>query len=182
MIADVESVFQKHIKDFSFKSAMERTVTKISHTGSNFKRYEIELEKESSGTKALLQLLGPVFTKLKSGGVLIVDELNVALHPLVSQELIKLFSNPSTNPGRAQLIFTTHDTSMLTAGLLRRDQIWFVEKDREGSTNLYALSSIKIRKSDNFEKGYIEGRFGAIPMFGLEVMAYQKIGETAGDI
>jgi AAA15 family ATPase/GTPase len=183
MFGEFEQFIQKHIEIDSsvFKTAMERTEATISHAGANSKKYEIEIEKESSGTKALFQLLGPVFTKLERGGVLIVDELNVALHPLVSQELIKLFSNPQTNPGQAQLIFTTHDTSILTAGLLRRDQIWFVEKDSEGSTVLYALSSIKIRKSDNFEKGYIEGRFGAIPMFGLGLMDWKKIGVYADE-
>ncbi|MGR4042511.1 AAA family ATPase [Pseudomonas sp. 910_21] len=178
LIQEFEHLFSKHtdINGLDFEGSLSTVETEIAHAGSNFKSYPIKLQDESSGTKALLQLLGPVFTRLQIGGILVVDELNIALHPLVSHELIRLFSNPDTNPGGAQLIFTTHDTSMLTAGLLRRDQIWFVEKDRVGCTYLYALSSIKIRPSDNFEKGYIEGRFGAIPMFGLGENDYQKIG------
>ena len=91
---------------------------------------------------------------------------NSALHPLVSRELIRLFSSPATNPSRAQLIFTTHDTNLLSGGLLRRDQIWFTEKGPIGATHLYALSDIKIRANDNLERGYLMGRFGAIPFVG----------------
>lgn len=178
LIQEFENIFSKHdeLKDINFEDSISTTRTEITHFGHENKTYPINLSNESSGTKALLQLLGPIFTRLQLGGVLIVDELNIALHPLVSHELIKLFSDPTTNPGQAQLIFTTHDTSMLTTGLLRRDQIWFVEKDSIGSTCLYALSSIKIRQTDNYEKGYIDGRFGAIPMFGLSEHDYQKIG------
>ena len=178
LIQEFETIFSKHseFKDLSIGDTLSSTETEIFHSGENSQPYPIKLEGESSGTKALLQLLGPVLRRLQFGGVLVVDELNIALHPLVSHEIIKLFSDPKTNPGGAQLIFTTHDTSMLTTGLLRRDQIWFVEKDTDGSTCIYALSSIKIRRSDDFEKGYIEGRFGAIPMFGLGEHEYQKIG------
>ncbi|WP_082429615.1 AAA family ATPase [Pseudomonas congelans] len=175
LIQEFENIFTKHFSDFSFPESYETNEAKILHYGEYAKYYPIALEYESSGTKALLQILGPVFTKLENGGTLIVDELNIALHPLVSHELIKLFSSPETNPGRAQLIFTTHDTNILTSGLLRRDQIWFVEKDGTGSTCLYPLSSIKIRQNDNFEKGYIEGRFGAIPMFGLNKYNYKNL-------
>ena len=118
----------------------------------------------------MLQLLGPVFDRLSEGGVLIVDELNVALHPLISRELVGLFSKPETNPGRAQLIFSTHDTNILTSGLMRRDQIWFAEKDQFGATSIYSLSSIKVRSTDNWERGYITGRFGAIPFLGAHLL------------
>lgn len=178
---EFEQIFNKHFdgNKLSFDDQYEKTDAELSHTGVNGNSFPIKLKDESAGTKALLQLLGPVFTKLSLGGILVVDELNVSLHPLVSRELIKLFSSPQTNPGKAQLIFTTHDTSMLVTGLLRRDQIWFVEKNHTGSTSLYSLSSIKIRGSDNFEKGYIEGRFGAIPLFGILEKDYMKIGQVS---
>lgn len=182
MIQEFEQFISKHAStDIKFDEFLEKTEAKIFHTGKDGKNYPIKLESESSGTKALLQLLGPVFDKLRNGGMLIVDELNIALHPLVTKELISLFSRPDTNPGHAQLIFTTHDTSMLTTGLLRRDQVWFVEKDKTGCTSLYSLSSIKSRSNDNFEKGYIDGRFGAVPMFGMSESDYKKIGMISGD-
>jgi AAA15 family ATPase/GTPase len=179
MIQEFEQFVSKHITASSvvFDDVLEKTEAKIFHTGKDGKTYPIKLDQESAGTKALLQLLGPVFDKLRNGGILIVDELNIALHPLVTKELISLFSDPKTNPGQAQLIFSTHDTSMLATGLLRRDQVWFVEKDQTGSTSLYSLSSIKSRSNDNFEKGYIDGRFGAIPLFGTCETTYKEIFE-----
>lgn len=179
MIQEFEQFISKHTStaDVNFDELLEKTEAKIFHTGKNGKTYPIKLEHESAGTKALLQLLGPVFDKLRNGGILIVDELNIALHPLVTKELISLFSHPKTNPGQAQLIFSTHDTSMLTTGLLRRDQIWFAEKGDTGSTSLYSLSSIKSLRGDNFEKGYMEGRFGAIPLFGASETTYKEIFE-----
>jgi AAA15 family ATPase/GTPase len=182
MIQEFEQFISKHSPtDIKLDELLDKTEAQIFHTGKNGKKYPIKLENESAGTKALLQLLGPVFDKLKHGGILIVDELNIALHPLVTKELINLFSHPDTNPGHAQLIFTTHDTSTLTTGLLRRDQVWFVEKDEAGSTSLYSLSSIKSRSNDNFEKGYIDGRFGAIPMYGLGNNYYKKIKSNSSD-
>ncbi|WP_169867342.1 AAA family ATPase [Pseudomonas gessardii] len=165
LLNDVNQVISKHFdQEIENDDLVE---AKLLHTGEDKLKYPIDLMHESSGTLALLQILGPVFTRLAKGGILIVDELNISLHPLVSKELVKLFSSPITNPGKAQLLFTTHDTGMLTNGLLRRDQIWFAEKSQSGSTRLYSLSDIKTRSTDNFEKGYIEGRFGAIPLFGI---------------
>lgn len=177
LLEDFEQFIVKHIKDADIKSLREDEETKVEilHIGEDLKEFPILLDDESSGTRALLQLLGPVFSKLSDGGVLIVDELNVALHPLVSRELIRLFSCPTTNPGKAQLIFSTHDTSILTAGLLRRDQIWFAEKDQFGATCIYPLSSIQVRATDNLEKGYINGRFGAIPFLGVNLSAKHKV-------
>lgn len=177
LLEDIDQVIAKHVKTSVpiAPKAIEETKVEILHIGEDEQRFPISLDYESSGTRALLQLLGPVFTRLIDGGLLIVDELNVALHPLVSRELVRLFSTPSTNPGKAQLVFSTHDTSILTAGLLRRDQIWFAEKDRCGATSIYPLSSIKIRATDNVERGYINGRFGAIPFLGANFSSKHKI-------
>lgn len=177
ILEDIEQLIAKHIANAELKDLHrgEETKVEILHVGEDLMQFPISLDNESSGTCALLQLLGPVFSKLYDGGVLIVDELNVALHPLVSRELIRLFSCPTSNPGKAQLIFSTHDTSILTAGLLRRDQIWFAEKDQFGATCIYPLSSINVRATDNLEKGYIAGRFGAIPFLGANFSAKHKI-------
>jgi AAA15 family ATPase/GTPase len=183
LLEDLDQLIAKHVrKSTSLAEKSEETKVEILHVGEGGQYFPIALDEESSGTRALMQLLGPVFNRLQDGGVLIIDELNVALHPLVSRELVGLFSNPQTNPAKAQLIFSTHDTSILTAGLLRRDQIWFAEKDNFGATCVYPLSSIKVRATDNWERGYITGRFGAIPFLGANLLSRQKtLGEVALD-
>jgi AAA15 family ATPase/GTPase len=120
-------------------------------------------EQESHGTLAYLSLLGPVVHALKDGIPLCVDELDGSLHPLLSIQLIRLFNDPATNPKGAQLIFNTHDTNLLSSGLLRRDQIWFTEKKDDGSSQLFPLSDFKPRRTENLENGYLQGRYGAIP-------------------
>ncbi|MDY5357020.1 MAG: AAA family ATPase, partial [Candidatus Cryptobacteroides sp.] len=126
-------------------------------------------DRESSGTNKLFDLSGPIFETLYSGSVLVIDELDAKMHPLISQYIIELFNNPETNPKNAQLIFTTHDTHLLSQKILRRDQIWFTEKDSKERTDLYSLIDIvlpdgtKPRNDANYEKNYIAGRYGAIP-------------------
>ncbi len=126
-------------------------------------------EKESSGTRKLFDMSGPIFDTLENGTVLVIDELDAKMHPLISQEIIRLFNNPVKNPKNAQLIFTTHDTHLLSTKMLRRDQIWFTEKNNTEQTDLYCLTDIvlsdgtKPRNDANYEKNYIAGRYGAIP-------------------
>lgn len=126
-------------------------------------------DRESSGTNKLFDLSGPIFETLYSGAVLVIDELDAKMHPLISQYIIELFNNPETNPKNAQLIFTTHDTHLLSQKILRRDQIWFTEKDAKEQTDLYSLMDIvlpdgtKPRNDANYERNYIAGRYGAIP-------------------
>jgi uncharacterized protein len=121
------------------------------------------MEQESQGTLAYLALLGPVVIALRNGVPLCIDELDGSLHPLLSSHLIRLFNDPSTNPKGAQLIFNTHDTNLLSGGILRRDQIWFTEKKDDGSSHLFPLSDFKPRRTENLENGYLQGRYGAIP-------------------
>lgn len=121
------------------------------------------LEDESSGTRHLLFLIAPILNILKNGETLIVDELDTSLHPLLMRELVRLFHQPETNRTGAQLIFSTHDTSLLDAGILRRDQVWFVEKNQAQSSELSALSDFSPRKQEAFERSYLTGRYGGIP-------------------
>ncbi|KQO22568.1 abortive phage infection protein [Flavobacterium sp. Leaf82] len=127
------------------------------------------VEHESSGTNKVFDISGHIAFTLSLGLHLFIDELDAKLHPILTQEIIKLFNNPETNPNDAQLVFTTHDTNLLGAGLFRRDQIWFTEKDNCEATDLYSLLEFKdeeghtIRKDRSFEKDYINGRYGAIP-------------------
>lgn len=132
------------------------------------KTFDFE-QMESDGTQKLLDLAGPIFDTILSGSILIVDELDAKMHPLISQELVSLFNDPNRNPHGAQLIFTTHDTNLLSSNLLRRDQIWFTEKDDMEQTDVYSMRQIvlpdgsKPRGDGNIERNYIKGRYGAIP-------------------
>lgn len=125
---------------------------------------------ESAGTRKFFSLLGPVLHTLEHGEVLFVDELDSRLHPHLVQRLVALFHSKTTNPGNAQFVFNTHSPYLLGAGLFRRDQVWFVEKDRAGAASLYSLASFKTdeggRKTDNFEANYLQGRYGAVPVMG----------------
>lgn len=126
---------------------------------------------ESSGTNKIIDLSGPIFDTLKGGGILAVDELDAKLHPLLTIAIVKLFQNQETNPKNAQLIFATHNTTALGLGRLRRDQIYFTEKDELGVSDLYSLVEYsfkgkKVRKDNSFERDYIRGRYGAIPFIG----------------
>jgi uncharacterized protein len=130
----------------------------------------LPLEQESHGTQQLFVIAQPVFECLAFGSLLVVDELESSLHPLLAQRIVQLFNDPQTNPHNAQLIFATHDTNLLGTTLgdpvLRRDQIWFTEKDEQGGTVLYPLTDFKPRKAENLERGYLQGRYGAIPFLG----------------
>jgi uncharacterized protein len=125
-------------------------------------------DQESAGTIAYLALLGPVVDALGTGAPLLIDELDESLHPLLAIELIRLFNSPSSNPKGGQLIFNTHDTNLLSSGVLRRDQIWFTEKDKNASSHLFALSDFKPRLQENLRNGYLQGRYGAIPFINSD--------------
>jgi len=136
-------------------------------------------DRESSGAKKALQLSGPILWALANGGVLIIDEIEAKLHPIMTLNTIEAFLNKESNPNNAQLIFATHDTNLLSYSKLRRDQICFAEKNKCESTEIYALSdfvyfeekngelkSEKERPDSDKEKRYFEGRYGAIPALG----------------
>ena len=118
---------------------------------------------ESSGTRRLLVMLSLAYRALDAGTPLVIDELDVSLHTLAGAAVLQLFCSPKTNPKGAQLVTTTHDTNLMKWAGLRRDQIWFTEKDEDGATLLYPLTDIRTRRSDNLEKGYLQGRYGAVP-------------------
>ncbi len=126
----------------------------------------LPIEEESDGTRKLFAYAGPWLDGLEKGRVFLVDELDTSLHPLMVRFLLKLIHNSETNKNNAQLIFTTHDTSILDQKLMRRDQIWFMEKDKNNSSSLYPLSDFKPRKEEALGKGYLQGRYGALPFIG----------------
>ena len=126
-------------------------------------------ENESAGTNKIFNLTGPILEALQNGRVLVIDELDSQMHPLLSWRLIQIFNNSSKNPHGAQLIFTTHDTHLLSNRLFRRDQIWFVEKDPSECSVLYPMmmATDKLghapRSDSNYQKNYVNGLYGAIP-------------------
>lgn len=138
----------------------------LGHAGEGGKTFFLNLDRESSGTRRLLLIMSEVFRALDRGTPLFIDELDTNLHTLAAEEIVKLFQSEVSNPLGAQLIATTHDTNLLSCKGLRRDQVWFCERDEEGASEIYSLAEIKSRKEDNFEKGYLEGRYGAIPYAG----------------
>lgn len=130
---------------------------------------KLPLHQESAGTLKMFAMYPALHEVLEKGGVLCIDELNSRLHPLLVRNFILTFLNPEINKNHAQLIFTTHDTWQLSNQLLRRDEIWFTEKDEKGLSNLYSLADFvdedgsRIRKDENYEKNYLLGKYGAIP-------------------
>jgi AAA15 family ATPase/GTPase len=121
---------------------------------------------ESEGTQKIFALAGPIINTLEEGKVLVIDEFDARLHPLISRAIVELFNSNETNPNNAQLIFMTHDTNLLSNKLFRRDQVWFTEKDRYGATDLYSLAEYQVRSDASFESDYIKGKYGAIPYIG----------------
>lgn len=133
-----------------------------------------DLMDESNGTRNLFFLTGPILDILNKGLTLVVDELDTSLHTLLVQSLVRLFHRTDINSG-AQLIFTTHDTSLLDAyGLFRRDQVWFVEKCSDQSSSLYPLLDFSPRKNEALERGYLQGRYGALPLLQGQTLGMKR--------
>ena len=135
------------------------------HKDSDGDLIPFSFDEESDGTQKFFSFTGPILDVLKNGYILCIDELNENLHPKLVQFLVELFHNPVTNPNNAQLIFTTHETSILNQDVFRRDQIWFCERDsRTQATNMYPLTDFSPKKGkENLEAYYLSGRYGAVP-------------------
>jgi AAA15 family ATPase/GTPase len=137
---------------------------KTRHQTEDGGRVEMDMSDESDGTQKMFCYAGPWMDTLANGNVMVVDELHDNLHPLLVQYLVEMFHNPDLNRHGAQLIFTTHETSILNQDLFRRDQVWFCEREQDQSTRLYPLSDFAVRKgTENIERGYLSGRYGALP-------------------
>lgn len=134
---------------------------------------EFDISMESDGTKKFLTIASVVLDAIRDGATLVVDELHQSLHPEVSRVLVLLFQNKSLNKKNAQLIFTTHDVSLLNPSIFGRDQVWFVEKNKFGATHLYGLLEFNkdsVRKNTKFGDWYLQGKFGAIPIINRELI------------
>ncbi|MGW6934680.1 AAA family ATPase [Lentzea sp. NPDC054927] len=145
----------------------------------------LPMEEESLGTQSLLGLSGPIMHALRRGVTLLVDEIDTSLHPHLVAEIVKLFKSPEHNHNHAQLIFTSHDTSLLgnlvnDEPILERDQVWLVQKDRSGASEVYPLTDFTPRRMENLERGYLQGRYGAVPFIKSNdlVDAFMKAAEN----
>lgn len=179
-VVDYFSSFDESIKDFliiendgeSDEAEKEGTsvIIKTLHKMNDSDDMEaLNLMEESSGTLKMFSLYPSIQSALELGSLLFIDEFNSRLHPLLVRSIIQLFENPKINKNNAQLIFTTHDVWQLSNDLLRRDEIWFSEKDENGASSLYSLVEFqdkdgeKIRKDESYGKNYVVGKYGAIP-------------------
>ncbi len=170
-----EALVKLLVKDFegAFKFSIKTFHKKFDKENKFVENEEFDMRsQESSGTNKVFNISGPVFDVLQDGGVLIIDELDASLHPLLTLAITKLFNSEIENKKNAQLIFSTHDTNLFSYGKYRRDQIYFVEKDAFGASDLYSLVEYreedgkKVRNDRSFESDYIQGRYGAIPYIG----------------
>ena len=169
--------FDEHIKDFRIEKVPHDGETKedtykinaLHKMVDSDDMAEIPLGMESAGTLKMFALYPELQEVLEKGSVFFIDELNARLHPLLVRNFLLTFLNPEINSNHAQIVFTTHDTWQLSNQLLRRDEIWFVEKDEKGISTLYSLADFvdedgsRIRKDESYEKNYLIGKYGAIP-------------------
>jgi hypothetical protein len=166
----VDIKLKDRVDDPDTRSGLQRSSRVMVRHQSTADNAWLPLDEESHGTQALFRMAPYLLSALQHGGLLVVDELEASLHPLLALQVVRQFNDPRANPRNAQLLFTTHDTNLLGTELgepaLRRDQIWLTEKDDEGATCLYPLTDYKPRKAENLERGYLQGRYGAIPFLG----------------
>lgn len=163
-LVDFYKALSKIVGNDDFKAPTSRLIATLGHLGERGAVFPLDFSDESHGTAHLFQLLPSVLDALRTGSTLVLDEITTSLHTLLSSRLISLFTDPVTNPHAAQLMFSTHDTNLLSDHLLRRDEIWFTEKSAEGVTTVFPLTDIRTKNSDNIERGYLQGRFGAVPL------------------
>ena len=131
--------------------------------------FKLELEDESDGTRKLMSLAPAIESVLKRGGVLLVDEIERELHPMLVNFIVAKFQSKNSNPNGAQIIFTTHNTELMNLELLRKDQIYFADKNRnDGSFELYRVTDFMTKTADNIRKGYLAGKYGATPDLEIE--------------
>ncbi len=155
------------VKNTTGKTPVITTTHRIIDENGNIEHFQLLMDQESSGTQHFFARIGGWLQALENGALLVVDEIEDSLHPLLTKRLIEMVQDNTINTHGAQLLFTTHDAMLLDLTFLRRDQIWFAEKkDKSCATEIYSLATFSPRKDENIRKGYLQGRFGAIPFIG----------------
>lgn len=152
---------------------VDQVDAKTTHKGKNKDGskglYKLDLDDESDGTRRLMSIAPGIESALRTGGLLLIDEINRELHPILVAYIVAKFQNKSTNPNGAQLVFTTHNTELMGMDLLRKDQFYFVDKrNADGVSELYSVSELGTRTTENIQKNYILGKYGAIPNVEIE--------------
>lgn len=184
MPEDVKRVFRHSLGSDGLKSVAVHTIHQVyadDGTPNSTVTETFDLDRhESDGTQKLFALAAPIVAALQRGLVLFADEFDSRLHPLIVRELIQLFNNARTNPNHAQLIFTTHDTTLLDNELLRRDQIWFTEKLNNEATELVSFATYKVRNDEAYARRYLQGRYGGIPYIGNLVQIFEGADSYKG--
>ena len=157
------------IKNLTDKTLLISTTHRIIHEDGSTEYFQLLMDQESAGTQRFFSRIGGWLQALENGALLVVDEIEDSLHPLLTKRLIEMVQDRKINTNGAQILFTTHDCLLLDLKFFRRDQIWFAEKDdKTCATEVYSLASFSPRKGENVRKGYLQGRFGAIPFVGGE--------------
>lgn len=178
----IEKEHLSELKELLSNKAMQVFETQIKKSGPSFNIHSLHQnssheqvefnfrEAESNGTKRFFALAGPFLDAIDKGTVMVVDELECSMHPLLTRKLVQLFQSPDVNKNGAQLIFATHDSVLMDPGLFRRDQIWLVEKNNEGASELFSLydfdTANRPRNQEAFQRNYLAGRYGGTPKFG----------------
>lgn len=182
----IEAIRVERIKEIDSNNGQEKSFRLFSMHKINGSEElaEIPFDQESSGTQKMFTLFNLFFDAMSEGSVIFIDELNAKLHPYLVRYIINMFHDPSINKNNAQLVFTTHETYTLTKDVFRRDEIWFTEKNEEGISELYSLveykleNDSKVRNDASFNKDYLSGRYGAIPL--LKEFSFSE-GQISGD-
>jgi AAA15 family ATPase/GTPase len=164
-----EGMPEKILKSFLAHKAF--SINAIHHVTPSDAEEEFDfMEDESNGTKRFFALAGVILVALKTGRTMVVDEIECSMHPNLVRKLVELFQSPKANNKGAQLIFATHDSTLMDQTLLRRDQIWLVEKNKNGASQLRSLYDFapdeRPRNTEAFQRNYLAGRYGGVPKFG----------------
>lgn len=157
MPQELKSLFTKNM------DGKDMTSIRFQHLDDKKESVFFDISDESDGTQKLFVFAGPLLDVLSKGRILCVDELDTSLHPTLVRFLVEYFQNNRVNRNNAQLVFTTHDTSILDTKLFRRDQVWFTERDRSHASRLFPLSDFSPRQGEALQKAYLQGRYGALP-------------------
>ena len=171
MLEDVLEAIGKHLPpsnaaekfgESAIEEIRQAKQLRFMHRSSDTESYAFRYSMESKGTQVLISLLIPALEALGRGGMFALDELDTSLHPNLSRAYVSLFSRRESNENSAQLVFSTHDVSLLSSGLLHHDEIWIAEKDEDGVSRFTPLTDYKLGSMDDVEKAYRRGRLGGI--------------------
>lgn len=172
LVRDIVRAASKHLSPSGESDSMSESMLKqmydrkrlrFIHAGVGGSAAEFDYHMESKGTRTLISLLIPALDALSSGSLLVIDELDTSLHPDLARAFVSLFSKKASNPYGAQLIFSTHDVTLLGSGLIRQDEIWMTDKSHEGVSRFTPLTEFKLRSRDDIERAYRRGRLGGVP-------------------